>query len=175
MLKKEDCLLLGTVIKTTGIRGEIITSLQNLSFERIKKMGSVFLDIEGLLVPFFIEEYFQPNENSLVIKFDDIHSKEKAREIVGCDVYIEQNLVKEPSETIYNLSELKGYSMIDKNNGEIGIVEDTIDIPGNPLIKIFRENKEILIPVNEKIILEVNSSNKQILADLPEGLFDLND
>jgi len=54
-MNKQDFLEIGSIIKTHGIHGELILEAKNPDlFENIKE--SVLLEIDGLLVPFFIAQ-----------------------------------------------------------------------------------------------------------------------
>jgi len=48
-----------------------------------------------------------------------------------------------------------------------------LEYPNQALFQVFRDGKEILIPIQDEIITAVNREKKQILIDAPEGLIDL--
>ncbi|HEX2394132.1 MAG TPA: ribosome maturation factor RimM [Bacteroidales bacterium] len=172
MIRKENNLLLGIIAKPHGTKGSVLIRLRNIKPEEIKKRDWVFVEIDGLLVPFFIEE-FRPNaDDSLVLKFEHINSESDARSLSGCEAYIASDHIKHKRNKITNIS-VSGYKVIDKSLGFIGIAHELTGMPSNPLLRIRQAEKEWLIPVHEDIILEINDADREIVIDAPEGLFAL--
>ena len=63
--------------------------------------------------------------------------------------------------------------MIDKEVGEVGVIEEILDMPQQEMTLIRYKKREVLIPLNEELILEIDEKKKQVMVDLPEGLLDL--
>jgi 16S rRNA processing protein RimM len=55
MISKAKCRHLGTLAKPHGTKGALMLKLRNNKAEDFKKRESVFVEIDGLLVPFFVE------------------------------------------------------------------------------------------------------------------------
>jgi len=69
---------------------------------------------------------------------------------------------------------LIGYTIFDEENEKVlGTIAEMIEQPHQLLAKIFIENKEVLIPLNESTLLEINRKKKEVLVDLPVGLLDV--
>ena len=173
MLNKEDCYSFGTLIKTHGIHGEYILRLNNLQIQDIPEMELVFIEINGLLVPFFISYLSENNKTSLIIKFDEINENEQAKEFVGCNVYIPSNETNINSKLLQEEASFLGYEVIDKKHGKVGIIEDYLNIKNNPLMKVRSKEKELLIPYHEDIFQDINDNNKTVYVNLPEGLINI--
>jgi 16S rRNA processing protein RimM len=175
MIDLSDCLILGTLTKTHGIRGQVILRYNNLDFEDIIKMESVFIEIDGLPVPFFIDEYTERNKESLILTFEDIYSENQTKILIDNLVFVKSNTIKK-SRILFNQTEsFIGYKIVDVNIGEIGILDEILEIHQNPLYKIMDGKKEILLPVHPEFILKIDSKLKTILVNTPSGLSDLFD
>ena len=86
MIKRDDVYKIGTIGKSHGVKGEVSLYFDDDVFDRVDA-DYLFLDIDGILVPFFFEEYrFRSNETALV-KFEGIDTQEQARNITGCGVF----------------------------------------------------------------------------------------
>lgn len=172
MINKDNCILLGTLTKPHGTRGSLIVRFSGLKAEDIKKRGLVFVEIDGLPVPFFIESFQEKTEETVILKIEGIDTENKAREFLGYSVYVmkDQIKVKLASEKI---RDIKGYKVIDENLGFVGFAEEVLDMKNNPLLSVLNGDKEFLVPLHEDIVLEVNDKEKTIRIDAPEGLFDL--
>ena len=125
MFKKENLHLLGSLIKTHGVHGECVLKINTLKPEAIHEIESVFMEIDGLLVPYFISQLSDRDQSSLIIKFDDIDSKDKAGELIGCDIYIPQDSINFHDNTDSEAPDLTGYEIVDKKHGNIGRIIST--------------------------------------------------
>ncbi len=164
--------LLGSVIKTKGISGEVVirTKITTCSINSGQKY--VMVSIEGLLVPFFIDSWHNLSNNEITIKFRDIVTRDKAEFFRDREIWLPHNeikisLLKQAGE------DLSGYKVIDTNEGFIGITQGILDIPGNELLRVDFRNHEILIPLQEGIILKINADKKEIRVSLPEGFLQI--
>jgi len=173
MFNKETLYFLGTLVKTHGIEGDYIMALNNLRAEDLPEIESVFVEINGLLVPFFISHCTEVGESSVLIKFDDIDSKAKAKEFINCNIYIPADIVNFSDDLYSKIPDFIGYEIFDNKHGYIGKITDILDIPDNPLFKVRAENNEYMIPVNDNIIKEINHNKKVVLTDIPDGLLNI--
>jgi len=173
MLDLSDCVLLGTVTKIHGIRGNIVLTLDNLNFDDIIEMETVFLEIEGLPVPFFVLEYSERSSKGLLLKFEDIESENQAREFISCKVYIPANCIEKTSSPLREINNTLGFEVIDSKHGSLGKLEEILEISSNSLMKIVSGKKEILLPLNEQFILQINHDQKLISVEIPEGLLEI--
>ena len=83
MIRCEEVYKIGRLGKTHGVRGEISFLLDDDVFDRTDA-DYLILDIDGILVPFFIEEYRFKTDSNALMKFDGIDTQERARELTGC-------------------------------------------------------------------------------------------
>ena len=169
MIRREEVYKIGRLGKTHGVRGEISFLLDDDVFDRTDA-DYLILDIDGILVPFFIEEYRFKTDSNALMKFDGIDTQERARELTGCDVYFPRSLSDE-DETNVSWAELVGYSLIDSHSGktigEIAAIDDTtINI-------LFELTDGKLIPASDELIQHIDTKQHQIEINLPEGILEL--
>lgn len=172
-MKKEECFQLGIISKLHGLKGELYVYLDVDNPEKYKKLESVFVDIRGKLIPFFIEKIELKQNNYAIIKFQDIDNIEKASEIIGSETFLPLSFLPPKKGNHFYFHEVIGFSIIDKEHGNIGFIEDILDMNYQSLFKINYNSKEILMPVNQKIIKSLDRENKIINIESPEGLIDL--
>ncbi|MDM8159200.1 ribosome maturation factor RimM [Labilibaculum sp. K2S] len=176
MLTIEDCYLAGTFTKTHGVKGELVAKKNSKLLEK-NKLESVFVDIDGGLVPFFIPKNgITPRNHSTVrIVIEDLDSEAKAQRFIGCDIYIPMKdapeFIEEADDLDPNL--LIGFLYIDEEKGELGEIEDIQDYSGNIVLVISVNNQEVLIPFAEENFIEINEENKTITMETPDGLIDM--
>ena len=131
------------------------------------------LETDGILVPFFMEEYRFRNDSAALVKFEGIDTQERARELTHCDVYFPYSL-SDGNEQQFSWNEIVGFSLIDADTqqpvGEITAIDDsTINI----LFHVERDGEEILIPASDELIQSVSMDQREIEITLPDGILDL--
>jgi 16S rRNA processing protein RimM len=173
MFKKENLRLLGFLAKTNGVHGAYVLKLHNLKPEDVPDMESVFIEIDGLPVPYFISNLSDRDHSSMIIKFDDIDSKDKAEEFTGCEIYITADNISSSGDKHPGTLDITGYIVTDKKYGDIGQITGNVSIHNNPLLKVKAGNNEYLIPYNRDFILKTDHKIKTLYTDLPEGLLEI--
>jgi|WetSurMetagenome_2_1015567.scaffolds.fasta_scaffold431972_1 16S rRNA processing protein RimM len=173
MVNKSECLLLGSIGKPHGTKGAFTLLLRNIKAEEIKKRESVFVEIDGLLVPFFIDHFQIKSSESVILKFEGICSESKAKIFAGNDVFVRPDQVVKKGNNLKEAPEIFGYNVQDVRLGFVGIATAITGMANNPLLMVSFDDKEYLIPVHKDIIQEINDLEKKITIDAPEGLFDL--
>ncbi len=167
---QEATTAIGQLIKTSGNHGELILQLSQIESENITHWESIFLLIEGGLVPFFITDIRPKAQHSAFILLQDIDTPESAERLVGCPCYVASVFVEENEEFT---AELIGYAIF---NGEtfVGEVVDIEPMPQNPLLIVENdEGQAFSLPIHEDLIISLDEEKKHLHLDLPEGLLDL--
>lgn len=174
MIRPEEVYKIGKIGKPHGVKGEVSFMFSDNVFDRVDTDYLVLM-IDGILVPFFFEEYrFKSGETALV-KFCDIDDKEAAQELTGCEVFFPKKL-SDRNEDELSWDELKGFSIIDENNngmiiGEIAYVDDATD---NVLFGVkMSDGSEVLVPAAGELIAGVDAVRREIRMKLPEGLLNM--
>jgi len=171
-MQKEDCYYLGKITKLHGFKGNLIAHLETDEPEFYENLESVFVETNGMLVPFFFE-FIQPHsQRKLLVKFEDV-SPEEAERLVNHSLYLPLETLPELDGTDFYYHEIIGFKIIDETQGEIGEIKTVNDSSAQAIFEIISSEKEILIPVVDEWILEVNREEKFIKVQTPEGLIDL--
>jgi 16S rRNA processing protein RimM len=172
----EKTLHLGTLTKYHGTDGSLILHCDNPILDDVYEPEYLFIEFDGLLVPFFVaeEKGFRPkNADQAIVKFDGIASQAQAEELLNKKVFISFDDVDEENEIAVSNS-VKDYTVIDVVYGDLGVVEEILEIPNNPILLVRKGEVEYLIPVHQDIILEIDDDNKTVKTKVPEGLLDIN-
>ncbi|XOV92926.1 MAG: ribosome maturation factor RimM [Bacteroidota bacterium] len=159
---------LGNVGKTHGLKGELILLLDVDQPEYYKKLESIFLEINGKLVPFFIHQY-QLQGNQARITLEDIDSQNAAKDLVGKSAWLPVSALPKLKKGQYYYHDLIGFEVFDQGKS-IGNVREVIEAPNNILLSVDFKGKEILIPLEDEIIITVDLEKSVIHAALPDGL-----
>lgn len=174
MIRQEEVFKIGKIGKPHGVKGEVSLMFEDDVFDRVDADYLVLL-IDGILVPFFFEEYRFKSDETALVKFCDIDTKEQAQELTGCDVYFSRKLSEDGREDM-SLNEAENFKLLDANNDNslIGTVKSVDYSTVNTLFNIETpDGKEIMIPASEDFIVDIDTEKHFIVVDLPEGLLDL--
>ena len=169
MIKREDVYKIGRLGKAHGVKGEVSFQFTDDIFDSVDAEYLV-LDVDGILVPFFMEEYRFRNDSVCLVKFCDVDTQQRAQELTGCDVYFPRALAEEAEETP-SLSSLVGFKIVSVPDGStIGTIAAIDDTTQNIL---FELEDGTLIPASDELIANIDVNKKEIIMNIPEGLLDI--
>ena len=169
MIKREDVFKIGRLGKAHGVKGEVSFHFDDDIFDRVETEYLV-LEIDGILVPFFMDDYRFRNGYLAFVKFRDVDTQERASELTGCDVYFPRDLAMDEDETPI-LSMLVGFSLVDAATGKhIGTIEGINDQTANVLFELSGGQ---LIPASDELIEDIDAKQRTIRMNIPEGLLDI--
>lgn len=176
MIRKDDCYKIGRLGKPHGVKGEITFHFSDDVFDRVDA-DYLVIEVEGILVPFFIEEYRFRSDETALLKLDGIDTQEQARELTNSEVYFERRLSDEDESP--TMAAIVGYRLVnDADGAEIGEIVGIDDTTANTLFEVSRTGASpldhpVLIPVAEEFIKGVDNENREIRVTLPKGLLEL--
>lgn len=180
MIRQEDVTAVGELIKTHGIAGELVmTSPYDGLFEGTDT-PYIICDMDGILVPFFIERYRPRGAASLLVKLEYVDDERAARRFVRRTVYYPIDRLPEddpewdPEGDNPAWEHFVGYRLTDAEGHEVGTVAAVDASTANVLFRVDRGGQELLIPVAGEVVHGVDHVARRIAVDMPEGLLDLN-
>ena len=169
MIRPEEVYKIGRMGKAHGVKGEVSFQFDDDIFDRVDA-DYLVLDIDGILVPFFMEEYRFRNDTVCLVKFCDIDTQQRAQELTGCDVYFPRALAEEADNDL-SLASLVGFTIVSAPDGfPVGIIASIDDTTANIL---FELEDGRLIPANDDLIVDIDTEHRQIRMNIPEGLLDI--
>ena len=173
MIRRDEVYKIGKLGKPHGVKGEIAFAITDDVFDRVDAEYLV-LDIDGILVPFYLEEYRFKNDENVLVKFEDIDTQEQARNYTGCEVFFPRQLSDSDGENM-TWAEIIGFNLVDSVSGKlVGKLDRVDDSTLNLLFEVTTpEGDDILIPASNDLIEEVSAEKKEIRMAIPEGLLDL--
>ena len=139
---------------------------------RYKKLNSLFIELHGALVPFFVKGT-KLNGSSLTVKLDGIEKPDDTRDIMKCSVYLPLEKLPQLDDKHFYYHEIVGYEVIDERFGVVGIAEEILDRLMQPVIKIRSGRDEVMIPLAEGAVKKVDRAEKKLYVSSPEGLIEL--
>jgi len=120
-MQKEDCYFLGKITRKHGLSGNLILKLDTDQPEIYKKLESIFVEINGLLVPFFIEKIIWSKQDSLNILFKN-SSEALVEQLIGKNVFLPLSTLPKLSGNQFYYHEVIGFEILEKDGKKFGFI-----------------------------------------------------
>ncbi|MCB0401464.1 MAG: 16S rRNA processing protein RimM [Flavobacteriales bacterium] len=173
----DACYYLGYTAKVHGKQGELIIKLDVDHPETYQNLESVLIRMnkkDKSLIPFFLTRADVLNNGTLRIQIEDLNSADEARELVGKETYLPLEALPKLTGNRFYYHEVEGFTVTDTELGPIGTIKQILDFPTQAIFEVINtDEKEILIPITDEIIREVDRATKNITVTTPEGLVNL--
>lgn len=166
-----EFLEVGKIINTHGLRGEVKVVTWTDSpdvFETLKSVaaktraGDITLSIKGV----------KYQKNNIIVKFAEIDSVEEAEKLKNAVLSASRDELGELPEGVYYIADLVGCEVFDEN-GKIGVLSDVFTAGASDVYDIKRDGKKnILVPIIDGVLKNVDIGGKRIDIKIPEGLED---
>lgn len=175
MITRELLEPIGVLGKPHGVQGECSARLTvDLStlYEEEERLF-LFFELDALFVPFRLIGYREKNDNVTLLRFANIDSKEDAEKYVGISLFLERQYVEDESME-YTWEHFIDFTVCDSNAHVIGTIKNIDDSTLNTLCAIVTpEGKDLLLPIAEDLILDMDIPNRKLTLVIPEGLLQL--
>ena len=179
MKEEREWLVVGIITSSHGIKGELkVKSLSDFS-ERFTKPGKRWFQLneEEPILYNLISGYKKPGKNSYIISLDKVQDRDSAERLKTYKLLVESNNIPKLKQEEYHLSQLLNLKVKIKQDNRIETIGEVVDLlnENNNLleIKIYKNNKKILIPFVKEIIPIIDLKKNYILINPPKGLLEL--
>ena len=172
-MNKADCFHFGYVAKLHGFKGEVSLFLDVTNPEDYQTLDAVFIEINGQLSPFFVESFKLKNKGFAAVKFEGVNAENDARLLLRKNLFLPAQILPKLSGTHFYDHEVVDFTVVDVNFGEVGKLKSIVDLQVNPLIQIMKDEKEVLIPLIEGVVVELDRKKKIMTIEAPAGLIEL--
>lgn len=176
MIERENVYQIGRIEKPHGLHGELAFSYTSDVFDEVE-VPYFICEIDGILVPFFIENYRFKGNDTCLVKFEGIDDEKSSRFLIKAPLFIEKKFLDDEvsGAEIEGGQYYLGFKVYDEENYEIGTIEAVDDSTENILFLVVSdEEEEFYIPAVDEYIIAIDDEAKAIQVELPEGLLEMN-
>ncbi len=168
----EDFFRIGVITKPHGLKGEVKVFPTTDDAKRFKKLKKCIIrtkkgdiEVEKKSCKFF--------KNLVILSFvgyDDINEVEAFR---NCDIYVSREDAVPLEEGEYYISDVIGSDVYEDNDNHLGTITDVLQTGANDVFIVAMENgKELLVPVINDCVIEIDTENKKVIVKLMKGMLD---
>jgi len=162
----------GKIVATHGLQGAVIMT-HIVGNSKWLKSGSV-LQVEmqkGSFIPYFVGQCKAANDEEYIINIEEVEKVESAKKLITKHVYVNEDILSSFAKDSPLL--WIGFNLVDVQKGGIGVIDDVMQTGKQWLGRVMIDDTEVLIPLIEQTIKQVDIKNRFIRVDLPEGLLEI--
>lgn len=163
MITTKQVISIGRLTRTHGKRGELQCLMTNDYWDNAEASFIILL-LDNILVPFRVVDWRGKGSDTLIFQLDHITDEQEAQRLVGTEVFMLISEMNQEDELLPTWQSLVGYSVIDTDQGDLGMVQDVDETTINTLITL---NDGRMIPIHEDFIVDINTEDKQLTICLP--------
>lgn len=164
----------GKIYKTHGLKGELKAGFNEAYLSQAQHVKTYFVEIKNDMVPYFVKSLKAQNDGSFYIYFEDVNNVDDAKRIVNKPIFVrEEDISMFDEEDNFIIPFAIGFQMVTSRNKKLGTIIDIMDSGHQYLAKIIYDKKELLIPIIDEWLVDIDVQNKILKVRLPEGLLDL--
>lgn len=172
MIERDELIKIGRFNKPHGVKGELSFTFTDDVFDRTD-CPYIVCEIDGIFVPFFIEEYRFKSDTTALLKLEDVDNETEARAFSLLDVYFPKSYYDTTTGQEAPGDYFIGFTVVDNARGELGEIVAVDDTTENVLFEIDYAGRELLVPAVDEFVCEIDEENHRLYMNIPEGLLDL--
>ncbi len=169
-MDKDDTLLIGKIVGVHGMKGYLKVFSFDESMDLFDPGRQIRLKSSSGVMNTFTVKDVQVYKNVLRIAFEGISDRTSAEALTGSELMLKRSELPEPEEGTWYWCDLIGLAVYGIDGTYLGHVENLFETGSNDVLVVKRGEEEILIPVTESIVCDVDFEEQKISVDLPEGL-----
>lgn len=170
----KDFVVVGEVSKPHGVKGEVRVLSHADSPSLFAGLAEVYLATGRRRPRRYKIETMRPHKGFVLLTLAGVVDRNAAEELRGTEVLMPKANLPEPGEDELYMHEVLGLEVRLVDGAVLGKVED-FDIRGDSEVWTVSgsDGKEILLPVAEEFVVEVNTEAGYVVMEPPPGLVDL--
>jgi len=173
-MDQEEHLLVGKIVGLHGLKGDLKVHSYTDTLDVYRAGHSVLIQSAGGTNRVYVIEKAKPHKKVVLLSLRSISAIHSAERFIGSDIFVKKQSLPELEKGTYYWFDIIGLPVFSKENTCIGSITSIIPTGGHDVYVVKGadkdEDREILIPAIETVVLEIDLINKRMTVDLPEGL-----
>lgn len=185
MISREEIASIGRFVKTHGINGELVLSLDNADWgEDVGTLFCLVLEMDGIFVPFFMQNVRGKGADSVLVKIEDVDDEKAAALLAGHEVFAlgkdldEKGFLAESGDEVGDemvyAEDLLEFAAVTDSGVCLGNIVDVNDMTDNVLLEVEdKAGRSIYIPFVDEYIVDINEHERVVTFTLPTGFLEM--
>ena len=179
MINQNEWLVVGLIVSPHGIKGKIKVKSFSDFEERFTEPGKRWIQ-KGNENPAELQltsGLKQPGKESFIISFKEINNRNQAEDLREFKLMVKADDIPKLNQEEFHLTELINLKVKIFKKNQLQTIGKVINLQTEKnnllVIKLFKNNKEVLVPFVKQIIPVIDINNKFLEINPPSGLLDL--
>ncbi len=162
----------GTVLRGHGLKGEVKIDPQLEDLEALKEVQTLTATYPDGGTRELKLDRIHINGGKVLMTFAGIGDRTGADALRGVALSVARDQLPALAEGEYYLGDLAGYTVFTDDQVEIGPVQEVWDLPANEVLRVLQGEREVLIPLVDEVIRDIDHAGRRIVITPMEGLLD---
>lgn len=160
---------IGVIAKPHGLKGEVAVKVEGTDVDTFESFGSIYLDQFGTKVPYTVEWVDVLRYDKIKMKLKNVDTPEKAEALRGIRVFQDEAVLPD-----LDLLDFVDYALLNANGDSVGKVIELIEGSAQDILVVeLNGGKEVMIPLDDDLVIEIDEEKEILQMEIPEGLLDL--
>lgn len=176
MARPDPLVRIGLTRKAHGVQGALRVQVEPRYLEDLLHTPFVFIELPDGMVPFAVEEVHM--DRWPILKLEGVDLRDEAVPLTSRPLWLAEKHILPDEQRQLEVDTLEyawaeGYTLVDRRVGVVGVIEEVREFPQQEMAVVMRAGHELLVPLHDELIVDVDDERRELLMDLPEGLLDL--
>lgn len=170
MRDRDSLIEAGTVMRPHGLRGEVVVDVKSDLLDRVVGGMKVRLKTRAGDESVPEIELARVHKGRLVVKLVGVDSREDAEALRARTLWLTREQVGELPEGRYFVQDVLGLSVYTESGEYLGRIEEVLSMPASDVYVVRGVGGEILLPVVDEVVRDVDIEGGRMVVHLMEGL-----
>jgi 16S rRNA processing protein RimM len=162
-------LIVGKIAGPSGLRGAVKVDVMTDFPERFSALDTVYLGDE--MAPYRLRgAEVRKGGRQVVLRFHGCDTREQADDLRGRLIWIPIEEAMPLEEGLYYVHQVLGLKVQTEAGEPLGTLNEVLVTGSNDVYVVNDGEREVLIPVLQDVIREVDLAGRRMIVRLPEGL-----
>ena len=162
----------GTVLRPHGLAGEVKIHLNLSDITMLNGLQTLTADFPDGRVEELALERVSVGGRNVLMAFKGVTSRAAADGLRGVALSVARKDLPPLGIGEYYLGDLVGYDVVSDKGRVIGQVRETWDLPANDVLQVMDGERELLIPLIDDVVREIDHPGRRVVIAVMEGLLE---
>lgn len=163
---------IGKTGRPHGLKGEMKVNVEEAYEDDFLEAETVIIELSGQPVPYFVE--YIRGGGALILKIEEVDTREAAQLLADRPLFLREADVQAVAPgPAHPYLKLAGYRLHDAAAGDLGTIEEIVELPQQMMAVIIYQEQERMIPLHQDFVQQINEATRTVYVELPEGLLEL--
>lgn len=163
---------IGKTGRPHGLKGELKVNVEDTYEDDFLEAESVIIELSGQPVPYFVE--YIRGGGALILKIEEVDTREQAQLLSDRPLLLREADVQTVAPgPAHPYLQLAGYRLHDATAGDLGTIEEVVELPQQMMAVIHLGAAERMIPLHEDFVVRIDDKGLTVYVELPDGLLTL--